>query len=161
MKHLAFALVFAAFALVSPRAEAREFYKTGSNLELTYTSLVTGTEKVFTLPFEVRYSDDGKFCQVNISSQVLKCYLRDHYGTKKNVFLDRNLWVSLFQGLAGEGVLPMMYFEKLNRIFSKYASDKASYWLLNFQEVYRIQVDDEQPEAFHIQLSRPTEPVVL
>jgi len=155
-------------------AEARNFYRSTSTLDLTYTSIYTGTQMVVrSLPIEIRYSDDNNrkcggtyncestgYCMFYAAGFQASCKTLDSNGGYwVRASMDKAQWIEFFNFLGQRNLIPYQYFSKLLRVTTN----------LNFTYLEALstrggiyyQLDDNAPEAFHLNVPLGTKPQLL
>ena len=154
-------LVLALSLFATSFAQAREFYKEGAKFSLSYTSLDSGTVSIVkVLPVEVRFSDDDQFCTVIMGNSKLACSIEktSHYGSEyRNVYLMKAQWMTVLSDLRVNCAIPDLYYQKLIRIMGTLQGTDGNLWIARYQNS-RVQLDDSEPEAFHVEITDSVRP---
>lgn len=153
-------MIIAAALLSGQISYARNFYQIKVMMDLTYTNIGSGTSSIIkNLPIQVRYSDDEKFCRVYGPSAELACNISESSNSSYlKSYMNKQSWLSLFSQFESAKILPVEYNQKLTRILNQ--CEKCNYFISDYRG-FVYQIDDSQPEAFHLFIHDMTKPELL
>jgi hypothetical protein len=150
-------ILIGGLVLAAGTASARNFFQAKQMLTLTYTSIDTGTKPAITkYPFAIRFSDDNMFCRVYAADAQFDCVSTSSYPSRAAVAtMTKQNWLALLNQFTEKGLLASEYNEKLKRILTP--CKECDYYAVK-DRPFTYQIDDGQPEAFHLTISDMTAP---
>jgi hypothetical protein len=152
-------MILVAAFLLGQNSHARNFYQLKLMTDLTYTNIDNGTVSVIkNFPLQVRFSDDDQFCRVYGIKTQLDCIIESGSTSYLKSYMSKQNWLALFGQLEAGGVLPVIYNNKLNRILNQ--CEKCNFRVSDYQS-FSYQIDDSQPEAFHLIVHDISKPELL
>jgi hypothetical protein len=146
------AAVLLNFIMFALPAQAREFYKTNFGFDLSYTSIRTGTDDLFGGSVGVLYSDDADFCYLQIGSEEIPCQISSFdSGDEPTIQIAKALIIKAFLTRL-EHVTDVTEVQRsaVKRLIVRFPDEVT---IMNRNTSVFYQLDDEQPEAIHIQVS--------
>ena len=161
--------------ILTSQAQARVFYQSYFNIDITYSHIDTGATKLVTeQPILVKYSDDHEFCQILVDVHRFPCdsFHQTNSPESTAITLDRQVVADLLANVL-EGHLPEQrrserkckcrkhsncrkprhgggvdYLAKFQRL-SSYLLDPID---LEIDRNFSQQLHDEEPESFQVKL---------
>ncbi|MGZ3796681.1 MAG: hypothetical protein ACXWRE_13295 [Pseudobdellovibrionaceae bacterium] len=149
------ALAIVSFVLgVGSLSEARDFYDASFSISASYAQIESGSETYFDgATYTVRYSDDYQFCFVYVNNERRDCRLvrMDSFSgptIEVSPYLIRELFDNSFN-LVGRRIS-----NQAQAAFRRLIHRLPDVTTLGPDKSYFYQLDDCEPEALHVKISR-------